>query len=105
LAVLRKIRDDDSAPARVRADIGIKLLQMAGHQVPSGHVTKNEVPLAEMSRDQLAAFIERNRAAIDRAEAELAAQAVDVTPAPRADVAESDANKLLNDDNAMSFLD
>jgi hypothetical protein len=36
--------------------------------------------MSEMSRDELVAFIERNQPASDKAEAELAGQAKDVSP-------------------------
>ena len=81
LKILRDIRDDKQAPARVRADIGVKLLGLAGHIQPRG---KNEGPqkaISEMSQAELLSYIDENQAAIDKAEAELMAKAKDVSPA------------------------
>ena len=79
LKVLRGIRDDVAAPARVRADIGIKLLSLAGHIAPR---TRDEGPqkaISEMSHGELLEYINRNQAAIDKAEAELMNLAKDVS--------------------------
>lgn len=79
LGVLVKIRDDKDAPARVRADIGVKLMTMAGHapQRKSGHDDK---PLSQMTQSEMIEFIERNQASVEAAERELAARAKDITP-------------------------
>lgn len=79
LRVLRKIRDDEGAPARVRADIGLKLLQLSGHTVPTTQEGKAQKALSDMTRDEMVAFIEQNQAAIDRAEQELMSRAKDVS--------------------------
>lgn len=79
LAVLREIRNDKKAPAKVRADISMRLLGLAGHVLPTKREEKAQKPLAEMTREEMLSFIELNQAAIDKAEAELAARATDVT--------------------------
>ncbi len=80
LAVLRTLRDDATTPHRVRADIGIKLLSLAGHVAPT---TKSdgspEKALSDMSPDELHAYIGRNQKEIERLESELAARAKDVS--------------------------
>lgn len=80
LRVLRKIRDDDAAPARVRADIGIKMLHLAGHVAPTTRDDKPQKALSDMTQAELLEHIERNQAAIEKAEAELMAKAKDITP-------------------------
>lgn len=99
LNVLRKIRDDDKAPARVRADVGIKMMQLAGHVVPSTSTSAADKPLAEMTRDEMVAYIDRNQAAIDRAESELAARAKDVS------VPDSVPKSTEAAANTLTFLD
>lgn len=99
LKVLREIRDDKTAPARVRADIGIKMMQLAGHVVPQKANGEADKPKADMTRDELVAYIERNQAAIDRAESELAARAKDVS-VPSSVPKSTDATP-----NPMTFLD
>lgn len=96
LAVLRKIRDDDAAPARVRADIGLKMLQLAGHTVPTAVSGSGDKSLAEMTRDEMVAYIERNQAAIDRAESELAARAKDVSVSNSVSKSTDTASKSLD---------
>lgn len=79
LRVLRKIRDDEKAPARVRADIALKLLALAGYVAPT---TLDDAPpkaLSDMSQDELVDYINRNQEAIDRSERELMARAKDVS--------------------------
>ena len=99
LRVLRRIRDDETAPVRVRADIGLKLLQLAGHVAPSD---RNEAPgkqLQEMSAEELLAYIDRNQAEIDRLEAELMSRAKDVS-APVSDPIEQ-----VVDAKTLNYLD
>lgn len=103
LKVLKKIRDDEAAPARVRADIGIKLLALAGHVQPTKRDDRPEKPLSEMTQAELLEHIERNQAAIDKAEAELMAKATDVTPATKAP--DSVPSKASAGDKALSYLD
>lgn len=81
LQVLRRIRDDDKAPARVRADIGLQLMKLAGHVAPTTRDDKPQKALSDMTQAELLEHIERNQAAIEKAEAELMAKAKDVTPA------------------------
>lgn len=103
LAVLRKIRDDDAAPARTRADISIKLLALAGFVQPSKSDGKAQKPISEMTQAELIDYVEANRAIVDRAEAELASKAKDVTPGdsvPRSVPEEQGAAS-----NALSYLD
>lgn len=79
LRVLREIRDDKTAPARVRADIGIKILALAGHSAPERGESSLQKPLADMTRSELDTQLQANLAEIDRLEAELAARAKDVS--------------------------
>lgn len=79
LKVLRKLRDDEATPARTRADIGLKLLQMAGHGQDSAG-SKPDKPLNEMSSSELLEYLKRNQDEINRLETELASRARDVTP-------------------------
>ncbi len=80
LKVLHDIRDDKNAPARVRADIGVKLLGLAGHIQPRGKNDGPQKAISEMSQAELLSYIDENQAAIDKAEAELMAKAKDVSP-------------------------
>lgn len=100
LNVLIEIRDDAKAPARVRADVGKWLLNLAGHVAPTtrGDGTP-EKQLAEMSPDELHAYIERNQKEIDRLEGELAARAKDVS-APH-----SAPNTPLIEAKPLSYLE
>lgn len=79
LRVLRKIREDDAAPARVRADVSLQLMKLAGHTVPTTQEGKAQKALSDMTRDEMVAFIEQNQAAIDRAEQELMSRAKDIS--------------------------
>ncbi len=81
LKVLIGIQSDEKAPARVRADIGVKLMQMAGHVTPSGKDGKPVKPISEMTQGELLEHIRTNEEAIQRAELELAGKAKDITPA------------------------
>ncbi|MTV13170.1 MULTISPECIES: hypothetical protein [Bradyrhizobium] len=78
--VAKSLLQDEKVSARVRADLSMKVLDRAGHITPT---RKDLVPqqkaLAEMSREELAAFIERNQAEIDKIEGELASRAKDVS--------------------------
>ncbi|KRP85978.1 hypothetical protein AOQ73_36500 [Bradyrhizobium pachyrhizi] len=78
--VAKSLLQDEKVSARVRADLSMKVLDRAGHIAP---IRKDLEPqhkaFAEMSRDELAAFIERNQTEIDRFEAELASRAKDVS--------------------------
>ncbi|WLB24002.1 hypothetical protein [Bradyrhizobium japonicum] len=59
----------------------MKVLDRAGHLTPTRKdLAPQRKSLSEMSRDELAAFIEANQAQIDKVEAELAARATDVSP-------------------------
>jgi HPt (histidine-containing phosphotransfer) domain-containing protein len=78
--VAKSLLVDERVSPRVRADLSIKILDRAGHIVPSNRAQAPEKSMSEMSRDELVAFIERNQAEIDKAEAELAGQAKDVSP-------------------------
>jgi hypothetical protein len=64
----------------VRADLSIKILDRAGHIAPTRKESPAQKALSEMSRDELASFIDRNQAEIDKIEGELAARAKDVSP-------------------------
>lgn len=97
--VAKKLLADDSVSPRVRADIAFKFLDRAGHITPSNKQQQTEKALSEMSRDELLQFIDRNQAAIDKVEQELAERATDVSaphqpPQPR-----------VIDAKPLSFLD
>lgn len=95
LKVLRKIRDDASAPKGVRADIALKLMRLAGHIEPAAADSEPVKQLSEMSAEELRQYIERNQAEIDRIEGELAARAIDVsTPVIDPDKPGADAKSL-----------
>ena len=78
--VAKSLLQDESVSARVRADLAIKVLDRAGHIAPTRKETPAQKALSEMSREELAAFIERNEKEIDRIEGELGARAKDVSP-------------------------
>ena len=78
--VAKSLLQDECVSARVRADLAIKVLDRAGHIAPTRKETPAQKALAEMTRDELAAFIDRNQAEIDKIEGELAARAKDVSP-------------------------
>lgn len=99
LKTLRKIRDDDAAPARVRADISLQLMKLAGHTVPTTQEGKAQKALSDMTRDEMVAFIEQNQAAIDRAEQELMSRAKDIS-AP-----DSVPSEPIVDANHTEYLD
>lgn len=103
LDVLRKIRDNDAAPARVRADIGIKLLSLAGHIAPRTKEDGPQKAISEMTQAELLAYIDRNQAAIERAESELMAKARDITPA--AGVSDSVPKRSDAQAKATDYLD
>jgi hypothetical protein len=85
---VRRILTDEAAPLalrtalvlvrkgsdRVRADLAVKLLAMAGFG-PRDAGAADEKQLAEMSAAELRAYIERNHAEYERLEAELASRA------------------------------
>jgi hypothetical protein len=78
--VAKSLLQDEAVSARVRADISFKLLDRAGHIAPTRKESPAQKALSEMSRDELASFIDRNQAEIDKIEGELAARATDVSP-------------------------
>jgi phage terminase small subunit len=78
--VAKTIMMDPAASPRVRADIAFKFMDRAGHIAPTSKQKAPDKALSEMSQAELLAFIERNQAEIDKAEAELAGQAIDVSP-------------------------
>lgn len=77
--VLKAIRGDTTAPARVRADISLQLMKMAGHVQPTNRDKEPEKAIGDMSREEMIAYIDRNQAEIDKAVDELAARAKDVS--------------------------
>ncbi|WP_316399484.1 hypothetical protein [Bradyrhizobium sp. 33ap4] len=78
--VAKSLLQDEKVSARVRAGLSMKVLDRAGHITPTRKdLEPQHKAFAEMSRDELAAFIERNQAEIDRFEAELASRAKDVS--------------------------
>ncbi|TWA89566.1 phage terminase small subunit [Bradyrhizobium stylosanthis] len=93
--VAKALMLDEKVSARVRADISFKLMDRAGHIVPTRKDLAPGKALSEMSRDELASFIKRNQAEIDRAEQEAAGRAIDITPQHAAPV----------DAKPLNFLD
>jgi phage terminase small subunit len=92
LKVLRKLRDDDKVNHKVRSDIAIKLMHLAGHVAPRTQGNVADKQLSEMTPDELRAYVERSQAEIDRAQGELAERA---TPVDSVDGdAQSDAKPL-----------
>ena len=80
--VAKSLLSDESVSARVRADLSIKVLDRAGHIATTRkEPSSSQKALSEMTRDELAEFIERNEAEINKLEGELAGRAADVTPA------------------------
>jgi hypothetical protein len=77
--VAKSLLQDEQVNPRVRADLSIKILDRAGHVVPSDRAQAPQKSMSEMSQAELLAF-ERNQVEIDKAEAELAGQAKDVSP-------------------------
>jgi phage terminase small subunit len=77
--VAKSLLQDEKVSARVRADLSIKVLDRAGHTTPTRKDGSREKALNEMTRDELAAFIEKNQAEIDKIEGELASRATDVS--------------------------
>jgi len=79
--VAKALLQDEQVSARVRADLAIKILDRAGHNIPSrADLLPHNRSISDMSRDELAAFIERNRAEIDKFDGELAMRAKEVSP-------------------------
>jgi phage terminase small subunit len=78
--VAKSLLMDEKVSARVRADLSVKILDRAGHIAPTRKDQAPQMALSEMSRDELAAFIEHNQAEINKIEEELAARATDVSP-------------------------
>jgi hypothetical protein len=80
LQTLRKIRDDEKAPAGVRSEIALKLMRLAGHVEPTKRDDSDaHRSLSEMTGEELRRYIDRNQEEIDRLEGELAARAKPVS--------------------------
>lgn len=77
--VAREIIKDPKSGARVRADLSIKLLGMAGHGVKEGQKDRYDKPLSELTSAELGDLIQRNTVEIDRLEREAASRAKDVS--------------------------
>lgn len=78
--VAKSLLGNEEVSARVRADLSVKVLDRAGHIAPTKKdVASQHKALSEMSREELAAFIDRNQAEIDKIEGELASRAKDVS--------------------------
>lgn len=73
---------NEKASERVRGDLSVRLLNLAGFVPPTPVAQKDQSDksLSEMTAAELVGFIDRNQAEIARLEAELAARAKDVTP-------------------------
>ncbi len=97
--VARTLMNDDKVSPRVRADISFKFMDRAGHIAPANKDSQPQKALSEMTRDELLQFIDRNQAAIDKVEQELAERATDVS-APR-----GAPDPQVIDDKPLSFLD
>jgi phage terminase small subunit len=78
--VAKSLLQDQNVSARVRADLSMKVLDRAGHITPTRKdLAPRQKALAEMSREELAAFIERNQAEIEKIEGGLASRAKEVS--------------------------
>jgi len=66
-------------PHGIKADLAVKVMKLAGHVQPTNRDQAAEKQPAEMTREEMVAYIERSQAEIDRFEAELAARAKDVS--------------------------
>lgn len=97
--VASSILKNPKASERVRADIAFKYMDRAGFITPTARDQAPQKALSEMSRDELLQFIDRNQAAIDKVEQELAERATEVS-APR-----STPDPQVIDANPLSFLD
>jgi len=65
--VAKSLLQDEQVSARVRADLAIKVLDRADHTMPTRKDDPaREEALSEMSREELAAFIEKSRVEIDK---------------------------------------
>lgn len=96
--VARKLIADEKTGDRVRADLAIKMLQLAG--VGQKHADQaTDKPLNEMTTAELRATMDRNNAEIERLESELAARATDVTASVSA------PTDAPSDPKSLSFLD
>jgi hypothetical protein len=85
VALLERVIDDESVPIRERIVAAKSILDRGGFMPPSLAERAREVaddkPLNEMTRDELARFIEKERAAIDALEAAAdGPKMIDVTP-------------------------
>ena len=103
IRVLRKLRDDAGVSAKVRADVALKLTNLAGHIVPTHRHEKPGKALSDMTQAELLEHIERNQAAIEKAEAELMAKAKDVTPG--ASVHDGVTEPRSTPSNHLNYLD
>jgi uncharacterized small protein (DUF1192 family) len=90
---------DEKTAARIRADIALKFLSMAGHGAKEGGNASHDKPLAEMTSSELHSYLERNQAEIDRLEAELASRAKDVNASHNAQ------EPLVLDAKPLDYLD
>jgi phage terminase small subunit len=59
--VAKSLLQDEQVSARVRADLSIKILDRAGHIAPTRKESPAQKALSEMSRDELASFIDRRQ--------------------------------------------
>lgn len=103
IRVLRKLRDDVRVSAKVRADVALKLMNLAGHIVPTHKDDKPQKALSDMTQAELLEHIERNQAAIEKAETELMAKARDITPA--GNVHDSVPTQPVVDAKPVNYLD
>lgn len=78
--VAKSLLQDEQVSAQVRADLSIKILDRAGHIAPTRKGPPAQKAFSEMTRDELAAFIERNQTEIDRIDGELGARAKNISP-------------------------
>ncbi len=76
---IRRMLEAPDTPHGVRADLAIKAMRLAGHVQPTNRDQVAEKAPSEMTRDEMLAWIDRNQAEIDKAEAELARRAKDVS--------------------------
>lgn len=77
--IAKSLMINEKVSDRVRADLSIKILDRAGHIVPSNRQSAPQKALSEMTREEMLALIDRNQAEVERIERELAAAAKDVS--------------------------
>lgn len=95
LRVLRSIRDDEKAPPKVRSDIALRMLGLAGVAPPTKGERGETKALADMTPGELRAYVDRNQAEVEKLEAEIVSRAKDVSAPHSAPIQPATDAKLL----------